>query len=229
MEKKRKALCIASSTFMKGSKLIELPGCKLDLEQFCKTINNFEFDIVSILNCDFKRINKEIKEFIKSLKPNDTVLFYYSGHGVTVGGRMMLAAYDTDIDNLKESAFCINKYMNSVYKRKVQFNMVFLDCCRNQLPTHTKNLERRIHLKPIDNTFIAFGTSPYGFSEGYETTDGKNQMSVFTNRLIEGISTVDSNIVDVMMYVRKKVIEDTEGEQVPCDRSTLTEHFYFKN
>lgn len=218
----RRAIVICNSEYQ-HDELITISSCENDGFGVKEALLNLGFDVVFLLNSDIKTMKKQIKLFVNSLEEGDVSLFYYSGHGVNVGGRGLVTARDTDIKNLKNTTLCLNKYINLVSLKPTKCDILILDCCRNQLKRHYKEFERKIHLKPEKNMFIGFATSDYGVSEaGYE-----NEMSIFTHHWIKAIQTPNIDIYEVMMITRRNVIYDTKEQQIPCEVSSLIEPFYF--
>jgi hypothetical protein len=108
---------------------------------------------------------------------------------------------------------------------------VFLDACRdnplaNNLALASRSLSVGRGLAQVEKAvgmMIAFATQP-----GNVALDGEGRNSPFTNALLEHIATEGASINDVMIDVRKDVLEATGGKQVPWENSSLTGQFYFK-
>jgi len=71
-------------------------------------------------------------------------------------------------------------------------------------------------------TLIAFATEPDNVA-----LDGDGKNSPFTTALINHIETPGLDVAQLMRRVRKEVIDETSGRQVPWNNSSLTGDFYF--
>src|SRR5205814_9557816 len=77
--------------------------------------------------------------------------------------------------------------------------------------------------------------SPYsaGVFRAYATqldnvaSDGKGRNSPFTKALIKHIGTKGMSIQELMIQVRKSVMEETANKQIPWEEAALNESFYF--
>ena len=220
---KRKAFIVGNSKYEHSKGLIEINSCVYDVYQCSKVLKSLGFEITILLNKNLEHMEKEIDKFINNLEKDDISLFFYSGHGVKIGGKNFLALSNTDIKNLENTTFCIDKYLNKLHESKTSIDLVFLDCCRNELKSHYNNFKERIHLRAKKNMFIGFSTSDDETSE----TGDDDEMSIFTKHFLDVILYKNVGIDEIMKYVRMKVIEETEGEQIPWSASCLTVNFYF--
>jgi uncharacterized caspase-like protein len=71
-------------------------------------------------------------------------------------------------------------------------------------------------------TFIAYSTQP-----GNVASDGSGRNSPFAAALKRHLPEPARNLTNIMINVRKDVLDATQGRQVPWDHSALTEDFYF--
>src|SRR5262249_19201052 len=71
-------------------------------------------------------------------------------------------------------------------------------------------------------TFIAYSTQP-----GNVASDGTGRNSPFAAALKRHIADRGRNLTAIMIDVRKDVLEETQGRQVPWDHSALTQDVYF--
>ena len=71
---------------------------------------------------------------------------------------------------------------------------------------------------------IAFATSPNTSALGSESPDGNG---CYTKRLLEHIDHPNMKVEDMFKLVRKDVIKDTAGQQVPWENTSLNGNFYF--
>jgi len=72
-------------------------------------------------------------------------------------------------------------------------------------------------------TFIAYSTAP-----GQLADDGTDRNSPFTAHLLTHIATPDIPIEKLLKLVRLGVIQETAGQQMPWQTSSLIGDFYFK-
>ena len=117
-------------------------------------------------------------------------------------------------------------------ERAVKTNLVFLDAChtnplaRNLSRTMgTRSVDENKGLAPVTSglgTFIAYATQP-----GNVALDGVGRNSPFTAALKQQIVVRGASLTDIMIEVRRGVVEATKGAQVPWDHSSLSDRFYF--
>ncbi len=132
MAGKRIAIVIGTGEYDDQS-IVDLRGPAQDAMRLTKVLqdrNIGNYEVKMFVNSSSQSINKAIEKFFTSTNRNDTVLFYYSGHGVTDNyGRLFFSTTDTDINMLRSttvSASFVNEVMNESRSRN---QIMLLDCC----------------------------------------------------------------------------------------------------
>jgi hypothetical protein len=134
IEEKRKALIISISDYL--NELAPLDFCKDDGEKMYETLKSLGYEIPDsnrlIGEIRYDQVRPAISRFFtdKSVKPKDTLIFYFSGHGIPDGtGEHYLATSDIDPDAPWDNGFSfedLTKMMDRSNSRRV---IVILDCC----------------------------------------------------------------------------------------------------
>ncbi len=134
MKGKKKALIISISDYNDES-LPQLDFCKNDGEEMYQTLTKLGYEIQEnqkiVGKSDFKNIRDNLISFFrKDASLDDTLLFYFSGHGVLdgYGGRFFAT---TDIDtSIPEQDGVQFEILNEQMKKSVaQKKIAILDCC----------------------------------------------------------------------------------------------------
>jgi uncharacterized caspase-like protein len=177
-----------------------------------------------------------VREFARALSEADTAVFFYAGHGLQVSLQNYLVPVDATIDTERDLDFevvrldLVLKHME--LEREGKTSIVFLDACRDN--PFKENLARSMGTRAISigqglaevqtgvGTFIAYSTQP-----GNVASDGAGRNSPFAGALKRHIPEPGRNLNAIMIDVRKDVLEETHGRQVPWDHSALTQDFYF--
>jgi uncharacterized caspase-like protein len=174
-----------------------------------------------------KEAAKRLGDRLLAAGENATGLFYYAGHGVQsqgvnylipVGG-MIDAESDLELEAV--SAEAILAQMEEAY---VSTRIVILDACRNMpLRRRTRDGTRGLaRMETPNGSFLAYSTSP-----GNTAADGGGIHSPFAEALAEQMLVPDRRIEVTFREVRRRVVELTNGAQVPWDSSSLLETFSF--
>lgn len=110
-EPKRKALIIAISEY-NDKLLAPLEFCKNDGEKMYELLRSLRYEISDnhklIGYVEFDKIRDAIYDFFDNRKTNadDTLLFYYSGHGIPIsGGNTCLASSEIDYYSPRKMGF----------------------------------------------------------------------------------------------------------------------------
>ena len=178
-------------------------------------------------------------------------LIFFAGHGVTVNSESFLIPVDApaeiDLDEKGDPrAEAVNRHLVSMASvlsplDAAKIGIVFLDACRTNAAQPDLSL-RVVSLRTNRAVQILRGTgsmeikpSPYsaGVFRAYATqldnvaSDGAGRNSPFTKALIKHIGTKGISIQELMIRVRKSVMEETANKQVPWEEAALNESFYF--
>jgi uncharacterized caspase-like protein len=230
---KRVALVVGNTHYAHSPTLSNPVNDATDVAEVLKSLG---FDVFLGLDLDKRAFDLKVREFSRALTEADTAVFFYAGHGLQVSSQNYLVPVDAAVEREPDLDFegvrldLVLKHME--LQREGKTNIVFLDACRDN--PFTENLARTMGTRAVSvgrglaqvqagvGTFIAYSTQP-----GNVASDGEGRNSPFTAALRRHLTDPGRNLTAIMIDVRKDVLEETHGRQVPWDHSALTEDFYF--
>lgn len=230
---KRTALVIGNAQYGHAGALANPAN---DANDIAAALKEMGFNVVLGLDLDKPAFDAKVRAFASSLSDADTAVLFYAGHGLQVAGRNYLVPVDADLKSERDLDFqtvsldFILKQME--LDRDGKTNIVFLDACRDN--PLARNLARSMGTRSASlgkglaevqtgvGTFVAYSTQP-----GNVALDGTGRNSPFAAALTKGIRVPGRNLTAMMIGVRKQVLAETEGKQVPWDHSALVGDFYF--
>jgi hypothetical protein len=225
---RRVALVIGNATY-KNSPLRNPVNDSNDMAQSLKAVG---FDVVQINNATLAQMREATRRFADKLASSDVGLVYYSGHGLEVKGKNYLVPVNADISReyeVADQAFDASQFlemMESIRGLNAQrVNILIVDACRNNdLPRSWRSTSSGLaRMDAPGGTFISFATAP-----GKVAADGQGRNSPYTKHLLQAMKQPNVPIEQAFKLVRRNVMDETKGEQVPWDNSSLVGDFYFK-
>jgi len=222
--RRRFALVIGNSNY---SSLPKLPNAINDARVITKSLRTAGFQVSVHENLDLTGMQNAVRAFGEKLGKNDVGLVYYAGHGVQVKGKNYLIPVKENIKKsheVRSSAIDVDLVLETLENIKNDLNIVVLDACRSSFPGEARGTNRGLAtIDAAKGTFIAFATAP-----GKEALDGSGSNSPYTKHLARLISKKGLHLEQVFKEVRKAVVAETNGEQVPWENSSLMGDFYFQ-
>jgi tetratricopeptide (TPR) repeat protein len=204
---KKRALIIAISDYsLSGLKSIEF--CKNDGQEMYDVMNKLGYDIPDnrklIGYVDSKELKNAIYDFFtnEDNKPDDTLIFYYSGHGVPdKWGKTFLAPSDIDSEHPFMTGFSFDDLTDSMLACNSLSVVTILDSCFSGSLKISKGLDSkggeeaatRIANKIVDEKAEKLrqgvGRCLLAASQGYEEAYDRQEKdhSIFTYYLLEGL------------------------------------------
>lgn len=229
MGEKRIALLIGISNYQFATSLRNPIN---DVEAIEKALKRIGFDIILLKDTTFKDLRLALNSFGTKLNDYDVGLFYFAGHGIQIKGHNYLIPADANPLNENQVEFdCINAnlILSIMEDAKNETNFIFLDACRNN------PFERSWHRSPTV-AGLSYMSAPYGTLIAYSTAPDKTALdgeyysnSPYTQALIEEILSPDLTILQVLQRVRSKLIQRTNGEQVPWESTSLLNDIIFND
>ena len=245
---KRLALVIGNSAYENVSPLVNPANDATDIAQKLKSLG---FEVLLATNAGRGKMSSLLQEFRNRLTREHAALIFFAGHGVTVNNESFLIPVDApgeiDLDDKGDPrAEAVHRHLVSMASvlsplDAAKIGIVLLDACRTNAAQPELSL-RVVSLRTNRAVQILRGTgsteikpSPYsaGVFRAYATqldnvaSDGVGRNSPFTKALIKHIGTKGISIQELMIRVRKSVMEETANKQVPWEEAALNESFYF--
>jgi Caspase domain/YARHG domain len=170
---------------------------------------------------DLQAMNDGLRAFLRDADHADSVVVFYSGHGVQVKGHNYLipvSARIADELDLDTQAISLDKLLDLVDGAAPKVKIVILDSCRDNPLTRTlvrgagtRGLARiDLDAASAKGTLIAFSTAP-----GSVAQDGTGRNSPFTQALLAHMETPGLDIRQMFGQVRADVDRQTQGGQTP--------------
>lgn len=236
---RRVALVIGNSAYHTGP----LKNPRNDAEAVAAKLQdsgsvNPPFHVTVALDVGRDAMARALEEFEDNLGSADAALLYFAGHGLQVKGVNFMMPVDADIrqeTHLRFRAFSLNDVLEIMGRRVRKSSLVFLDACRDNpfarsLLSNLGDEERGRFLvrsglaevRVSTGSYVAFATAPDNVA-----FDGKTRNSPFTEGLLRHMGKPNVSINELMIAVRRDVLEATGGKQEPWDQSSLREVFCF--
>jgi uncharacterized caspase-like protein len=226
----RHALVIGNADYTSDT-LTALKNPANDAALIAESLEQAGFSVELVLNADLRTMKRAVRDFTDTLgqAPEGTLsAFYYSGHGFEAGGRNYLAPLGADLRDEVDAEFealSVDWVLSTFETAHDGANIVILDACRNTALKRsaggTAGGFSLISSTPR-GSFISFATAP-----GSTATDGAGLNSPYTAAIAREMLVPGATIETVFKRVRRTVVEETGGEQVPWDHSSLTQDVVF--
>ena len=226
-KERRVALVIGNATY----KLNPLKNPVNDSNDMASSLRSVGFDVIEVNNATLVQMREATRRFADKLSNSDVGLVYYSGHGVEVRGKNYLIPVNADIRReyeVVDQAFDASQFLEMMDSirgpNNKRVNILIVDACRNNelqrsWRSTTNGLAR---MDAPGGTFISFATAP-----GRVAADGVGRNSPYTKHLLQALKQPNMPIEQVFKVVRRNVMDETKGEQIPWENSSLVGDFFF--
>ena len=224
---RRIALVIGNATY----KVNPLKNPVNDSTDMARSLRSVGFDVIEANNTTLAQMREATRRFADKLGSSDVGLVYYSGHGVEVKGKNYLIPVNADIKReyeVVDQAFDASQFLEMMDNirgpNNKRVNILIVDACRNnELQRSWRSTNNGLaRMDAPGGTFISFATAP-----GRVAADGVGRNSPYTKHLLQALKQPNVPIEQVFKVVRRNVMEETKGEQIPWENSSLVGDFYF--
>jgi TPR repeat protein len=195
-----------------------------DAKLFANKLRNLGFNVFSYSNLNKKQFRKAIFDFHSSSKDSELSLFFFSGHGMQIGGVNYLIPTDTNLNGSQEDVTYDGISLSDLMRNNLpgKTKLIFLDACRNN-PYKYANEKNVLNkgLSSVNNiplgTLISFAARDGGIA--YDAVNGGG--SPYVAALLKHISS-EKDITSVLRDVRSEVMKATNNKQEPWDYGSLS-------
>lgn len=226
-EQARLALVIGNGAYTQAPPLSNPAN---DARDMAAMLERFGFDVILKTDVPKRDMVEALREFGQRLTDGAVALFYFSGHGLQSQNLNYLLPLKANIQaelDIEFEAFEANRVlavMEGANARGV--NIIILDACRsNPYKSYMKSAEAGLAIMNSPaGSLLAFATAPGTVAYA----DNTERNSIYTKHLLAALRDMpNTDIKDVFMAVRNRVLQDTERRQNPWESTSLTQRFCF--
>jgi S-DNA-T family DNA segregation ATPase FtsK/SpoIIIE len=130
------AFLVANDTFPEDKSNPRLHFPKNDAQTLAEVLKEPEscgFEAEVYLNKTSREILRKLEKISswKELSQDDTLLFYYSGHGKLSGNELCLLANDTETESLRATSVRASDVLGFLQQSRARRRILILDCCHS--------------------------------------------------------------------------------------------------
>lgn len=215
---KRYAIIIGCDEYREYNNIVfcndDAVGIQETLVEFCDYDYN-DIELIFLLERDkgseVEGVLAQISKFIERIKEEDTLLFYFAGHGTVVENQAYLVLPETKIGQERSTALSIRR-LNSLFKEKNINNFSIIDACQSGFDTNgSRSLD---FINVIKNQSWATLASCSSNEKSY--IDDNVGHGIFTYYIIETIKEISVN-EDISIEVLKYKV--CEKMKLWCERN----------
>ncbi len=198
------------------------------------------FTVATLTDAPRRAINRAISNFTQGLRPGDTALVFYAGHGVEIDGENYLLPVDIeapgpgDGDFVKSESIALSRLLDRIRATGARTTLAIIDACRENPFAQSggrgigtaRGLGRVI---APEGTFVIFsaGAGQLALDRLSDKDDDRN--SVFTRALLPRLAEPDLELREMVGAVRQDVRDlaaSVGHQQFPAYYDELLGDFY---
>lgn len=190
--------------------------------------NELRFDeVVQHRDLNRKQMYELVREVARKSKGADSVVVYYSGHGMRGGGGNYLIPTDAriaDEDDVRRDALAATDLVDALQTSNARVALLILDACRDSpYSKRTKSASKGLARMGVTsgNMLVAYATS-----EGSTADDGKGGNSPYAQALAQHLRNTSQPLLSQFDAVRRSVREATGNKQNPTREGDLETGVY---
>lgn len=218
-DSKRVAFVVGIETYGNLSADKQLTNSLNDAEGVSAKLTEIGFQVVTALNLTRSAFNEKWQNILNSLSDQDTLVLYFSGHGIQIGGQNYLLPSDIPYiqygrdDQLKRESISLNEILTDLStgdRPHPKNSIVILDACRDNplIPPGYKGAStiRGLADPPQpEGIFVLYAAASNQTAlERLFSTDPA-RYSVFTRTLLPLIERTDLSILELSSELKDKV------------------------
>jgi formylglycine-generating enzyme required for sulfatase activity len=223
----RTALVIGNAAYSDDIGPLKNPGN--DATDMAATLRQLGFVVTLVKDANHQRMAEAIEDFSRQLRPRSVGVFYYAGHGAQVGGRnylIPLGARITTEAAVPYQAVAAEEVLARMdgAGQGQSLNVIILDACRNApfMRGWRSPLRGLAPMQATGGSLVAYATSP-----GAVAADGTGRNGTYTRHLLHFMTEPNLPVELMFKQVRSAVEQETNGQQIPWELSSLRENFSF--
>jgi uncharacterized caspase-like protein len=228
---RRLALVVGNGAYVNTD---QLANPARDVDAIADRLRVLHFEVAESKDVSGDNLRSQITAFKRSVSDGDTVIIYYAGHGMEVGGHDYLLPVNADIQNVGDVAdwgypldglFFTDKHDVSV--------IVIFDACRDNTflrRTHSNTAGTSvINVPPGDMVIFSAGSGEVALDGDPGTAEAVSDIknSVFANALLGALATPNLDDRDLFVEVRRQVQGHSKQQQNPQIIGALNQKFVF--
>lgn len=209
-----------------------LPNAVADAHLVADVLRQSGFIVEEFDNLTKRGFESALRKLMLGTSEGSEVVIYYAGHGVQIGNSNRLIPVDAAISSIYDLPFetvSLSSILQIAGARSRSL-VVILDSCRDNPFPHKDAIAGLAAVPQALTTGFAAQDSPvnsllvYSTAPGAVALDGADGHSPFTLALAKTLmASPNMPLVDVLRKVRSEVYEETGGQQVPWETSSLVE------
>lgn len=229
----RVALVIGNDSYQH---VTALKNARADARAIARAFERVGYKVQLKLDVNEKGMKDAIRTFKSQVTGGDVAVFYFSGHGVQLGGANYLLPVDIRGDNedqVKDEALPLQRVLDDLQDQRARFSLAIVDACRNN---PFKGAGRALSGRGLAVTAAATGQMVlFSAGAGQQALDSlgpadHNPNGVFTRVLLKEMERPGVPVDRVLRNVRDEVVRLSQGagqEQVPALYDQALGEFYF--
>lgn len=214
----RRALLIGIDSYQNVPPLQKAVG---DVQSMKPVLERLGFTVDLVTNPDRRNLNLSLSSFVAKLKPGDTAVVHFSGHGIAVDGENFLLPADVpkpaagDKELVKSEGLPMTGLLERIRNAGPRVTVLILDACRDN--PFAQGGTRAIGVSGgLSQVQLARGAAQSGvfimYSAGYGQTardrlddNDREPTSLYTRALLRKITVEGKPITDLAREVREDV------------------------
>jgi TonB family protein len=202
-----------------------LNAARNDAQAMTRTLREAGFSVTLLEDATRQQIVDALSSVGGKIRPDDVALFYFSGHGAQVDGENYLVPVDfttLTTEALRLGTIRANEVLKILGRARV--TILVLDACRVNPFSGDRFGGRGLAAMEARGTLIAFAAgSDQVALDGPRDGNGK-----FTSALLREMLAPGVPIQEVFRRARKRVYDETKGQQFPAVYDGLIGDFVFR-